>query len=84
VDRLERLGLAERRAVPYDRRARRVVLTAKGERIRAELLEEYHTPPPELLRLSRGDLETLDRALGKLYRASGRGQADDSSKTSAK
>jgi DNA-binding MarR family transcriptional regulator len=66
VDRLERFGLAERRAVPHDRRARHVVLTAKGERTRAELLEEYHTPPPELLGLSRGELEALDRALGKL------------------
>jgi DNA-binding MarR family transcriptional regulator len=68
VDRLERFGLAERRAVPHDRRARHVVLTAKGERTRAELLEEYHTPPPELLGLSRAELEALDRALGKLYR----------------
>jgi len=66
VDRLERLGLAERRAVPHDRRARHVVLTAKGERIRADLLEEYHTPPAELLGMSQRDLEALDRALGRL------------------
>jgi DNA-binding MarR family transcriptional regulator len=66
VDRLERSGLAERRAVPHDRRVRHVVLTAKGERTRAELLEEFHTPPPELVGLSRADLEALDRALGKL------------------
>jgi DNA-binding MarR family transcriptional regulator len=66
VDRLERLGLAERRPVPHDRRARYVVLTAKGERIRAELLEEFHTPPAELLALSRKDLEALSRALDKL------------------
>lgn len=32
VDRLERLGLATRRAVPGDRRVRHVVLTAKGRR----------------------------------------------------
>jgi DNA-binding MarR family transcriptional regulator len=66
VDRLERLGLAERRAVPHDRRARHVVLTAKGERIRAEVLEEFHTPPAELLGLSRRDLEALARSLEKL------------------
>ena len=66
VDRLERLGLAERRAVPHDRRARHVVLTAKGERIRAEVLEAFHTPPAELLGLSRRDLETLARSLEKL------------------
>ena len=66
VDRLERFGLAERRSVPHDRRARHVVLTRKGERIRAELLKEFHTPPAELLELSRTDLEALARALDKL------------------
>jgi DNA-binding MarR family transcriptional regulator len=66
VDRLERSGLAERRPVPHDRRVRHVVLTAKGERTRAELLEEFHTPPPELMGLSRRDLEALARALDKL------------------
>jgi DNA-binding MarR family transcriptional regulator len=66
VDRLERAGLAERRAVPTDRRVRHVVLTPKGERVRAELLEEFHTPPAELLGLGRKELEALARALGKL------------------
>lgn len=66
VDRLERFGLAERREVPTDRRVRQVVLTARGERVRAELLEEFHTPPAELLQLSRKDLEALARALEKL------------------
>lgn len=69
VDRLERLRLAERRPVPEDRRSKHVVLTAKGERTRTELLEEYHTPPPELLGLTRSELTALDRALGKLYPA---------------
>ena len=66
VDRLERLGLAQRRPVPHVRRARHVVLTAKGERIRAEVLEEFHTPPAELLGLRRKDLDALARALEKL------------------
>lgn len=66
VDRLERFGLAERRAVPGDRRARHVVLTAKGDRIRRELLEEFHAPPAELLGLSREELEALARALDRL------------------
>jgi DNA-binding MarR family transcriptional regulator len=66
VDRLERFGLAERREVPTDRRVRQVVLTARGERVREELLEEFHTPPGELLQLSRRDLESLARALDKL------------------
>ncbi|HVL17004.1 MAG TPA: MarR family transcriptional regulator [Gemmatimonadales bacterium] len=66
VDRLERFGLAERRPVPGDRRVRQVVLTPAGERLRAELLEEFHTPPTDLLRLSRKDLEALARLLDQL------------------
>lgn len=66
VDRLERAGLAERHTVPTDRRVRHVVLTSKGERVRADLLEEFHTPPAELLELSRKELEALARTLGKL------------------
>jgi DNA-binding MarR family transcriptional regulator len=66
VDRLERLGLAERRPVSHDRRVRHVVLTAKGERIRAEVLEEFHKPPAELLGLGRKDLEALARVLDRL------------------
>jgi DNA-binding MarR family transcriptional regulator len=66
VDRLERLGLAERRPVPHDRRARQVVLTTKGDRIRSEVLAEFHTPPAELLGLGRKDLVALARALEKL------------------
>ena len=66
VDRLERFGLAERRPVPDDRRVRQVVLKPEGERLRAELLEEFHTPPADLLRLSRKDLEALARLLEQL------------------
>jgi DNA-binding MarR family transcriptional regulator len=66
VDRLERFGLAERRSVPEDRRVRLVVLTPAGERLRKDLVEEFHTPPADLLRLSRQDLDALARALDKL------------------
>jgi DNA-binding MarR family transcriptional regulator len=66
VDRLERFGLAERRTVPHDRRVKLVVLTAKGAKTRAELMAEFYAPPPELLELSRGELETLRRVLEKL------------------
>lgn len=65
VDRLEKLGLAERRAVEHDRRVKLVVLTPKGERTRTELLREFHEPPAELAALAREDLEALDRALVK-------------------
>lgn len=68
VDRLERLNLAERRTVPEDRRVKLVVLTPKGARIKAELMEEFHTAPTALLELDRTDLEALDRATEKLVR----------------
>lgn len=66
VDRLERLGLAERRIAPEDRRVKLVVLTAKGKRTKAELMEEFHQPPAELLALERADLDALQRVLQKL------------------
>jgi DNA-binding MarR family transcriptional regulator len=66
VDRLERAGLAERRSLATDRRVKLVVLTAKGERARVELLEEFHQPPAELLRLGERELVALRRALDKL------------------
>jgi DNA-binding MarR family transcriptional regulator len=66
VDRLERLGLAERRTVPHDRRVKLVVLTPRGQKLRLELLREFHTPPPDLLGLGERDLELLERLLKKL------------------
>jgi DNA-binding MarR family transcriptional regulator len=68
VDRLERLGVAERRAAPNDRRVKLVVLTERGETVKAELLEEFYAPPSELLALDRETLETLQRALSKIGR----------------
>ena len=53
VDRLEALGLAERRAAPSDRRVKLVALTAKGQRTKAELMEEFYRPPAELAALDR-------------------------------
>jgi DNA-binding MarR family transcriptional regulator len=66
VDRLERFGLAERRTVPHDRRVKLVVLTPKGVKTKADLMEEFHTPPAELLELDRADLAALHEALEKL------------------
>jgi DNA-binding MarR family transcriptional regulator len=68
VDRLEKLGVAERRASPSDRRVKLVVLTEHGEKMKADLLEEFYTPPSELLALDRETLETLQRALSKIGR----------------
>jgi DNA-binding MarR family transcriptional regulator len=66
VDRLEKLGLAERRSVPEDRRVKLVVLTAKGQKTRNALLIAFHTPPPEIVALDRDDLEALHAVLAKL------------------
>jgi DNA-binding MarR family transcriptional regulator len=71
VDRLETLGLAERRAAPGDRRVRLVVLTSKGAKTKAALLREFHTPPPDLAALGGDDLESLHRVLVRLMSASG-------------
>jgi DNA-binding MarR family transcriptional regulator len=68
VDRLEKSGLAERRAVPHDRRVKLVVLTARGVKTKAELMEEFLTPPAELLDMDQSDLKTLQRALEEIPR----------------
>jgi DNA-binding MarR family transcriptional regulator len=66
VDRLERLGLAERTSDPGDRRVKLVVLTAKGAQTKTDLLEEFYTPPAALSALDRAELETLSRVMEKL------------------
>ncbi len=66
INRLETLGLAKRHTAPHDGRVKLVVLTAKGKRTMAEVMEEFHAPPAELLVLDRADLETLQRVLAKL------------------
>src|SRR5215475_5537698 len=66
VDRLDKLGLAERRAVSHDRRVKLVLLTGKGEKTKTDLLKEFHRPPSELAALDRENLESLHRVLIKL------------------
>jgi DNA-binding MarR family transcriptional regulator len=66
VDRLETLGLAERRAIANDRRVKLVGLTAIGQRTKEELMAELHRPPTEFAALDRQDLEALERILAKL------------------
>ena len=68
VDRLERAALAERRQDPTDRRVKMVFLTSAGAKAKAELLDEYYRPPPELLHLPEQDLQALLTALEKLSR----------------
>jgi DNA-binding MarR family transcriptional regulator len=66
VDRLEERGLAERRNLSTDRRVKLVVLTPRGQRVRARLMEAMYEPPPELLELDQADLEALRDAVSKL------------------
>jgi DNA-binding MarR family transcriptional regulator len=66
IDRLETLGLAERRGLANNRRVRLVALTAKGSRTRSSLMKEFYQPPPELAALDREELQSLDRILAKL------------------
>jgi DNA-binding MarR family transcriptional regulator len=66
VDRLEERALAKRRTVATDRRVKLVVLTARGAEIRGRVLQRFFEPPPELLELSRADLEALREAAGRL------------------
>jgi DNA-binding MarR family transcriptional regulator len=71
VDRLEERTLAERRTVPSDRRLKLVVLTDRGAEIRSRVLERFFQPPPELLELTRADLEALREAAARLPVAEG-------------
>jgi DNA-binding MarR family transcriptional regulator len=66
VDRLEKLGLAERRAIAHDRRVKSVVLTVRGVKTRDEIMRAFHEAPPELLTLDREELRVLSKTLGKL------------------
>jgi DNA-binding MarR family transcriptional regulator len=66
VDRVERLGLAERRPHPVDRRVRLVFLTVMGETVRAELMRGMNQAPPELLGLTVNQLEALCLLLEEL------------------
>jgi DNA-binding MarR family transcriptional regulator len=68
VDRLEAAGLAERRPAARDRRVKTIVLTEKGERIRAEVMRRAGEPPPPLAALPKEDAvalrDILARAMG--------------------
>jgi DNA-binding MarR family transcriptional regulator len=69
VDRLEQRGLAQRRPHPTDRRARLVVLTPAGARLRAKTVSRMYIPPPQLLALDLEELVALRDAVTKLGRS---------------
>ena len=60
VDRLESLGLVERRSADYDRRVKALVMTQAGVDLRDRVAERMlRQPPPWIAKLSGGDQETL-------------------------
>ena len=69
VRRLEARQLVERRGDAKDRRVKQLVLTDRGRRLRAELVEKLSTPPSALEALSPADQKTLcailRRAVGR-------------------
>ena len=66
VDRLEEKGLAERRALPSDRRVKTIALTELGERTRNQLAAAMLRPPEELMQLDLASLDALREQLEKL------------------
>lgn len=61
VDRLEALGLAERRVSASDRRVREIVLTPEGVEAQARVQAAMFTPPDALLALSEHEQRMLLR-----------------------
>jgi DNA-binding MarR family transcriptional regulator len=69
VDGLEERGVVERRAHPTDRRAKVIVLTDEGARMRDEVLDRVHEPPPWFDVLSEDEVGILRDLLAKLVSA---------------
>jgi DNA-binding MarR family transcriptional regulator len=70
VDRLQALGLVERRPVPEDRRAVRVVLTPRGRRVARQAIPRHRRDVETLLSpVGARDLARLRRLLGRLGRS---------------
>ena len=67
ADRLEELGLAERRPAADDRRVKELALTPKGERVAARLDAVFTEPPAALLDLSPADRAALSRITKLLF-----------------
>jgi DNA-binding MarR family transcriptional regulator len=59
VDRLEEMGSVRRQPQPTDRRAKRVVLTAEGQRLRQAFWERLTNKSGPLGRLNSRDLTNL-------------------------
>ena len=69
VERLVRLGLAERRPVPQDRRAVRVRLTARGRQLMRRIIPRHRRDVAAVLaRVPASDLARLRDLLGAVAR----------------
>jgi DNA-binding MarR family transcriptional regulator len=66
VDRIESLGLAERRSSPTDRRVKEIALTASGELVAAEFRRTMAAPPSRFDRLTAAERRTLADLLAKV------------------
>jgi len=68
VDRLERLGLVERRPAPHDRRAYGLHLTPKGERSAASLRQRVAEHDARIaVRMDKAERQQLMRLLERIY-----------------
>jgi len=73
ADRLEELGLAERRNAVDDRRAKELALTPNGERVAARLRAILADPPDSMRALSPAEQTQLERLARKLGDVPGSG-----------
>jgi DNA-binding MarR family transcriptional regulator len=81
VDRLEKAGLAERRAHPTDRRGALVALTRKGLALIDEVVGAHvENERAVLASLMPGEQQDLDRLLAKLLAGLGQGRTPAPSK----
>jgi len=69
ADRLEEVGLAERRSAADDRRAKELALTPKGEQVAARLHAIFAEPPDTMRALSASEQAQLERLVHKLSNA---------------
>ena len=76
VDRLEAAGLAERRPDARDRRVKTVMLTSRGEALRAEVQARAGQPPPEIAALSEDDAVALRDILRRAVASRAHAQAE--------
>jgi DNA-binding MarR family transcriptional regulator len=65
IGRLEKAGLVRRYENPEDRRVKLIELTAKGTRMKTDLMAEYRTPPEQIRQLNESDLRKLIVVLEK-------------------